>query len=112
MSENRGQFSSGVILGAALSAAGITVLASLAAAVRTANGLWTFESPQMGALLFVGFTQILWVAPASLVLLAKERTQTLKGMLIVAGVLVSLNVAWLGVFILGASYTISRLRPH
>ena len=50
-----------------------------------------FESPAFGALLLIGIVQILWVLPAVLVLLVMKRFQTIKGVLIVAGIVFFLN---------------------
>src|SRR5262245_54266844 len=94
MKRQRGSIRKGVLIGIALSIIGILVLITLAASARTSNGLWTYESRAMGALLIIGVTQVLWIAPASLLLLVKKRAQMLKGLLIVAGILFVINAVF------------------
>jgi hypothetical protein len=53
--------------------------------------MWTFESPAFGALIFIGVVQILWMLPAVLALVLMKRFQTMKGVLVVAGIVFLLN---------------------
>jgi len=93
MSDNHGSVDDGVAIGIVLSASAGVGLGWLASTYRTSNGLWTFESPAFGALIFIGITQVLWMLPAALVFAFMKRSEAVKGLLIVAGVVFGLNLA-------------------
>jgi len=91
MSKNRGSIRAGVYFGLALSIAAIGLLAWISSSWRTSTGLWTYENPAFGALLFIGVVQGLWILPSALVLLVARRMEALKGLLLVAGSVFLLN---------------------
>jgi hypothetical protein len=78
-------------IGAALSVSAGAFLGWMASTYRTSTGMWTFESPAFGALIFIGIVQILWMLPAVLTLVLMKRFQTMKGVLIVAGIVFLLD---------------------
>ena len=108
MSDYRGSVGKGVGIGAALSASAGALLGWMASTYRTSTGMWTFESPAFGALIFIGIVQILWMLPAVLVLFVMKRFQTMKGVLIVAGVVFFLNFTFVILPLIGSALRWSR----
>jgi hypothetical protein len=78
-------------IGAALSVSAGAILGWMASSYRTSTGMWTFESPAFLLLMVIGVVQILWMLPAVLALALMKRFQTMKGLLIVAGIVFLLN---------------------
>jgi hypothetical protein len=73
----------------------IMVLGAISGSWRTSTGLHTLENPAFGAILFIGVVQILWMLPAALVLLVTRRGRALKGLLIVWGVVLLVNLVFM-----------------
>jgi hypothetical protein len=95
MFNDRGSIWTGIDVGLALSMAAIVVLGAISGLWRTSTGLHTFENPAFGAILFIGVAQIVWMLPAALVLLVARRGRALKGLLIVWGVVLVVDLVFM-----------------
>ena len=79
---------------------GLLLLLHAAAAVVCGSLAWIADGDPLGGLsilLGIGFVQILYVAPAAIVLSSKRRPRTLKGLLIGAGITLLVNAACAGI---------------
>ena len=88
----RGSIFIGLLLHAGVTIAAISGAASLG-----------FEDIATGALFFVGAAQLVWAVPLCLALFLTGRTQTLKGVLILAGIIGLLNAGCWGLLLTSPS---------
>lgn len=95
-----GSKAKGVFIGGLLTAGAVAFLTWLGSSQPSSSAM---NSLLIGAVFFIGATQVLWMVPAVLYFWIRGQGATVKGLVILAGIIFMLNAGCWGMLLSGES---------